>query len=395
MRSRKVAPFTVGLALILAATACSGGDDSDSGSSSEGGADAPSAAADGPRNLQGVCPDPIVVQTDWFAESEYGTYYQMLGPDPTFDTELKRVSAPLIASGEDTGVTLEIRYGGPAIGFQQVSAQMYADDTITVGQVSTDEAIQNSAELPTLAVMAPLEISPFMIMWDTEKHPEFNTIVDIGQSNTTVLYYQTDTYMQYLLGSGQLKASQVDGSYDGSPSRWVAADGDVAQGGFATSEPYLYKNELGNGQSYDVDLQLIHDTGYPWYGQAMSIRAGDKEELAECLEKLVPIVQQAQVDFMNDPGPTNEVIINAVAADDQSVWTYSPGMAEYAVQTLRDLGLVSNGQNDTLGDMQEDRIQRMIDILGPIFAAQNKPIKQGLTPAEIFTNEYIDESIGL
>jgi hypothetical protein len=392
MGPRKVAP-AVGLALVLAATACSGGDDS--GSTSDAGEAAPAASAGGPRSLADVCPDPIVVQTDWFAESEYGTYYQLLGPDPSFDTELKRVSAPLVASGEDTGVTLEIRYGGPAIGFQQVSAQMYADESITLGQVSTDEAVQNSAELPTLAVMAPLEISPFMIMWDTNKHPEFNTIVDIGQSDTTVLYYQTDTYMQYLLGSGQLKASQVDGSYDGSPSRWVASDGDVAQGGFATSEPYLYKNELGNGQSYDVDLQLIHDTGYPWYGQALSIRAGEKDELAPCLEKLVPIVQQAQVDFMNDPGPTNEVIIQAVEADEGSVWSYSAGMAEYAVETLRDLGLVSNGQNETLGDMQEDRIQRMIDILGPIFAAQNKPIKQGLTPDQLFTNEFIDESIGL
>ena len=353
------------------------------------------ASAGGPRSLQDVCPETVVVQTDWFAESEYGTYYQMLGPDPVFDTELKRVTAPLVASGEDTGVDLEIRYGGPAIGFQQVSAQMYADDSITLGQVSTDEAVQNSADLPTVAVVAPLEISPIMIMWDTEKNPQFNTVIDIGQSDTQVLYYQTDTYMQYLLGTGQLKSSQVDGSYDGSPSRWVSADGDIAQGGFATSEPYIYKNELGTDQSYDVDLQLINDTGYPMYGQSLAIRAGDKEELAPCLEKLVPIIQQAQVDFMTDPGPTNDVIIQAVQADDQSVWSYSPGMAEYAVETMRSLGLVGNGQNSTLGDMQPERIQRMIEILGPIFAAQNKPIKQGLTPDQLYTNEFIDESIGL
>ncbi len=220
-------------------------------------------------------------------------------------------------------------------------------------------------------------------------------MIDIGQSNTQVLYYQTDTYMQYLLGTGQLKSGQVDGSYDGSPSRWVSADGDIAQGGFATSEPYIYKNELGNDQSYNVDLQLINDTGYPMYGQSLAIRADDKEDLAPCLEKLVPIIQQAQVDFMNDPGPTNEVIIAAVEADNNSVWSYSPGMAEYAVETMRNLGLVGNGQNVTLGDMQSERVQRMIEILGPIFAAQNKPIKQGLTPDQLFTNEFIDESIGL
>ena len=38
-------------------------------------------------------------------------------------------------------------------------------------------------------------------------------------------------------------------------------------------------------------------------------------------------------------------------------------MAEYAVETMRSLGLVGNGQNSTLGDMQPERIQRMIEIL--------------------------------
>ena len=51
-----------------------------------------------------------------------------------------------------------------------------------------------------------------------------------------------------------------------------SADGDIAQGGFATSEPYIYKNELGTDQSYEVDLQLINDTGYPMYGQSLAIR---------------------------------------------------------------------------------------------------------------------------
>ena len=37
------------------------------------------------------------------------------------------------------------------------------------------------------------------------------------------------------------------------------------------------------------------------------------------------------------------------------------------METMRSLGLVGNGQNSTLGDMQPERIQRMIEILGPIF----------------------------
>lgn len=37
----------------------------------------------------------------------------------------------------------------------------------------------------------------------------------------------------------------------------------------------------------------------------------------------------------------------------------------------------------------------MIEILGPVFAAQNKPIKAGLAPEQLVTNEFVDPSIGL
>jgi hypothetical protein len=304
------------------------------------------------------------------------------------------LSGPLVASGQDTGVKVEIRTGGPAIGYQTVSAQMYADKSITLGQVNSDEAIQNSKSQPTLTVMAPLEISPLMILWGTKAHPGFNTIADIGQTDTKILYYQADAYAQYLIGAGLVRSSQMDGSYDGTPARFVASKGEIANAGFATSEPYIFKNELGNGQSYDTRLQLINDTGYPMYSQALAIRAADKDKLAPCLKKLVPIIQQSSVDFITKPDATNKLVIGAVK-DLKDFWTYSDGMAKYAVQTLKDLGLVGNGPDKTLGNIQDSRVQRMIDILTPIYAAQHKEIKAGLKPSDLYTNEFINPAIGL
>jgi hypothetical protein len=388
MRHRKLVPVAAGLVLLLAAAACT----SDS-STTDQSAPAPKASGEA-LNLKGTCPDNVVIQTDWFPESEYGNLYQLLGPGYKVDTKKKILSGPLVASGQDTGVRVEIRNGGPAIGSQQVSAQMYADKSITLGQVSTDEAVQNSQSQPTLAVVAPLEISPIMILWDKQKHPDFNTIADIGQTNTKIVYFGTDTYMQYLLGAGLVRASQLDGSYDGTPATFVTSNGEDANAGFATSEPYIFKNELGNGKSFDTDLQLVNDTGYPMYGEALSIRAADKEKLAPCLKKLVPILQQATVDFITKPAATNDLVIKAVKTIND-FWTYSPGMADYAVKTLKDLGLVGNGPDKTLGNMQNERMQRMIDILTPIFAAQHKQIKAGLQPSDLYTNEYINQSIGL
>jgi hypothetical protein len=348
--------------------------------------------ASDPVNLAGVCPNPIVVQTDWDPEAEYGVYYHLLGPDPRIDTQRKRVSGPLVVAGKDTGVQIEVRTGGPSIGFEPVSSQMYKDPSITVGQVSTDEAIRFSAKQATQAVVAPMEFSPFMIMWDPQTYPQFNTIADIGKTDTTVLYFEGDTYMEYLIGAGVLKRSQVDGSYDGKPGNFVAADGQVAQAGFATSEPYIYEHEVRQWNK-PVRYALVSEAGYPFYPQALSIRAADKQKLAPCLEKLVPIVQRAQVDYLNNPAKTNELILQLVN-EYNTGWVYSAGLANYAITKMRET-FISNGPDETLGNFDQARVQRMIEITTPIFTAQRQPPKQGLKPEDIATNEFVDTSIGV
>ena len=49
-------------------------------------------------SLKGICPDKIVIQTDWFPESEHGALYQLLGSDYKVDTGKKIVSGSLINS---------------------------------------------------------------------------------------------------------------------------------------------------------------------------------------------------------------------------------------------------------------------------------------------------------
>ena len=69
-------------------------------------------------DLSAVCPDPLVIQTDWFPEAEHGALYEMVGENPTIDADAKIVSGPLVAhGGAETGINIEVRTGGPAIGF--------------------------------------------------------------------------------------------------------------------------------------------------------------------------------------------------------------------------------------------------------------------------------------
>jgi hypothetical protein len=378
------------LAAALAAAGCSfGGDDQPSTATR---AESGAASGGDQVNLKGVCPSTIVVQTDWFPETEYGVYFHMLGPNPKIDVERKRVSGPLVVEGQDTGVQLEVRSGGPATDFKLVSEQMYTDKSITLGQVNTDEAIRFSGSQPTLAVAAPMEISPFMIMWDPNTYPEFNIIADIGQTTAKVLYFKGDTYMEYLIGSGILRRSQVDDSYDGSSTKFLAAGGKMAQAGFATSEPYIYANDLKAWHKL-LNYALVNDTGYPFYPQALSIRTADKEKLAPCLKKLVPLVQRAQVDFLANPERTNAFIIKLVK-DYNTFWTYSDGLAAYAISKMRQ-DFVNNGADRTLGNFEVGRIQRLIDIVTPILVGQRHPPRPGLRPQDLYTNEFVDPSVGV
>ncbi|WP_369137214.1 ABC transporter substrate-binding protein [Modestobacter versicolor] len=377
--------ITLSVAAALVLTACGGDDDASAAPSGDVGSTDLAAAG---------CPDTVVVQTDWNPEAEHGGLYESLGDDYEIDAGNKVVSGTLIdAEGESTGVTLEIRAGGPAIGFQTVTSQLYADDSITMGYIATDEAIQLSDSQPTTAVLAPLEKSPTMIMWDPETYPDVTGIADLGETDATVRYFDGSAYMAYLTGAGILKPDQVDGSYDGTPAGFVSEGGAVAQQGFASAEPYIYKNEV-DAWGKDVEYELVYDAGFQPYQSSISVRTDDVEGMSGCLTELVPLMQQADLDYLEDPSRVNEIILELVEEYDTG-WVYTQGVADYSVETQAELGLVGNGDDDTHGNFDTARVQTLIEQTTPIFTEQGTAPLAGITPDDLVTNEFIDTSIGL
>ena len=221
------------LAAVLGLSGCAS--QSDAG----GQAVSRTAASGDALSLRDVCPATVVVQSSWYPQVEHAALYQLLGAGSKVDANRKAVTGPLVASGVDTGVKLSIRAGGPAIGSQQVSAQMSADPAITLGMLNSDELIQQSQAHPLLGVVAPLELDPQILMWDPRAHPDWNIIQDIGLTDAKVLYFQGSTFMQYLLRAGILRPSQVDASYTGTPDRFVASRGTIAVQSYATNDPAL------------------------------------------------------------------------------------------------------------------------------------------------------------
>ena len=339
-------------------------------------------------DLSADCPSTLVIQTDWFAESEHGGLYEMMGDDYTVDKDNMRVKGSLMAGGEDTGIDLEIRMGGPAIGFEAPRAQIYTDDSIDIAYSNIDAQMLAWDATPLVAIMAPLEINPQIIMWDPDTYPDIKTLADLGTNNVTINIFPGYGFADVFEAQGIWSKDQVDPSYDGSPARFTQSL-DIAQQGFASAEPYTYEFEIPE-YGKKVAYQLLNDAGYPTYSQTLSVLPENVDGMAACWQKFIPIAQQAQVDFVNDPARANAIIVDAVKQVD-SFWVYTDGLADYSVQTQKDLGLVGNGPDDTIGNFDPARVEQMLQILRDAGA----DVPSDLTAEEMYTNQFLDPSIGL
>ena len=335
--------------------------------------------------LAEVCSPTVAIQTDWYPQAEHGGIYELLGSDYVVDATAGTTTGPLIVDGVDSGVDLQIRAGGPFIE-SPVVTEMFLDNTIMFGYVGTDVAISRYAEAPTLAVFNALTINPQIILWNADKHPQVSTIAEVAQEVSAVSVFGDRPYMRYLVAQGVVPPEKVDTNYKGN---LLLATDDIAHQGFATSEPYRYRT-LESG-AITTAYQLVHDAGWTSYPQNLAINKLRLEELRPCLAALVPILQQAQIDFVNNPERTIATIIDVVTQLN-TAWSQTPELARYAVDTMQQLGLVGNGTTPTFGDFESPRIDDFIALATPILREQGLTIPD-IQANDLATNEFLDVAI--
>ena len=383
----KIRPLLgVAIAASLTLAAC-GGSDSASDTTAAPAAEGVDLAAAG-------CPETVILQTDWNPEAEHGNLYEMIGDGYTVNTEKLSVTGDLVSGGKSTGVKIEVRAGGPAIGYSQVTAELYKDPEILLGFTSTDESVsQSGGEFPTIAVVAPFNINPQIIMWDPETYPEVKQIADLKEKGVKVRYFNGAAYMDYFTETGILDKDQTDGTYDGAPASFLAAAGKDAQQGFGTAEPYFYEKVLKEWMK-PVGYQYIHDAGWTAYAQSLGGIPSNIEKYDSCLKELVPVIQQAMVDYIASPNRANAIVLDAVTQYNNG-WVYDAGQAAAAVEQMQADNLVANSPDGTLGSFDTERVTKFIEVAGPVFTKSGAKVKDGLVADDIVTNKYIDTSIKL
>lgn len=394
-RTTLLAASIIAASMVMAACGDDKNDTTTTTTAASSSAPANTDAPSGEWSLKGVCPDTIVMQMDWMPEAEHGWLYDLIGDGYTMDKAKGYVTGPLVDPVYgDTGVQFQIRSGGKPQGFQPPTQLLYQDKDIFITFVYTDEAIQFSGSFPTVAIESGFDKNPQIIMWDPATYPDVKTIEDLGKTNATVRYFGGAAYMDYLTGSGLLKKSQVDGSYSGDPSLFIADEGKSAQQGYGSSEPYLYEEELADWRK-PVAYQYLYDTGWKNYAQSIATKPETIEEYADCFTKLVPTIQRGAVHYVQDPTRANKVIVDAVEAFGTDFgWDYTAGAAAWGAEAINKDHLIANGPAG-MGSFDMDRVNELIEIAVPIYEAQGLTLKANVTAEDIVTNRFIDPSIKL
>lgn len=336
--------------------------------------------------LAAVCPSTVVIQTDWYATPERAPAYSLVGPDGEVDVDKGAYSGEI----GDTGVRAEVRLGGPFIGGQPVTAQMYTDTDIHLGIVATDAAVRDYEKFPTVGVFTPMQKSPYMLMYGAEAFPGVDGWEDVKATGATVLHSTAVPFIDFLVHEGLIDSAQTDGSFDGSPSRFVAENGAIFQQGYISNEPYRWEHDVPEWNK-PVETLMLDDAGFHVYQQAYAVRADQEEALAPCLEMLVPLLQQAELDYLADPEPVNDALIEIAEAIKDGPPITADGNAA-SVRTQQEVGLIANGPDGTYGSFDIERVDSVIDVMSEMYPDSAETIDD-LEGDALVTNDYVDPEI--
>jgi hypothetical protein len=355
------------------------------------------AAANYTTDLTGVCPEKLVVQLPWLAEPEYAGVYQLIGGGGKMETN--SYSGPL----GSTGIELQILDGGPGVGFVPIPTTLTAGNLVMgitpdIGIYGIGDAISSSKSFPTIGVLNFFQKDPQNLVFDADTY-SIDSVEDLVEAtNDGAQIYVTGKYVpyvQYLIGKGVPEGAFIEG-FGGDYDKFITSGGSLINQGFSTDTNFRLEKELTDyGKAVD-DIYLA-DLGYDVYAISAFVAESRFEELSPCLEELVPLMQQAMVDYIADPTEVNQLTADYNdAGHGAAYWQTSVPHNEVAHQVMVEDELVSNGTDDTLGNDEDGKIQASIDLLLPILESiNNDTYDPEVTVEDIYTEEFIDPSIGL
>jgi hypothetical protein len=346
-------------------------------------------------SLSGTCPNPLVVQSDWLPEADHGYLWQLIGGGGT--ESQYSYEGPL----GSTGINLQILAGGPGLGngVSQPSS-LYVGNLVkrvtpTLTFESTDDAIQYSKQFPTTQVFANYQKSPQILIFDPSKY-HITSLSDLkaATSNGAKIYVTSATfsYVRWLIGQG-IPSGAFIGGYAGDLEKFVGGGGSIVNQGYSTNEIWTLEK---NTSAWDKPVGYVYvaDLGFKFYQSALTVATGKLQSLTPCLQKLIPLMQHALVDYIHDPTEVNNVIADFNNKGLGAAFWHTPtGLNNAATQVMVNDKLVTP-PSGAVGSFDTGTLQGLISSLVPIFKSGGiTTVNQNVTPADIATNQFLDQSV--
>ena len=336
-----------------------------------------------------ACPTKLTIRTDWFPELEHGGTYQLIGTEGTISKDSVNYSGAVQAKYAVGGLEeIEIQ----TIDFVKAGSSVLLDGLADMAYINMSDVIKDSAAVDMVAIAKTLDKDPQMVMWDPATY-DIQTPEDILATGATVLHFPAVSYIDYMIASGFMEAGQSSPTYDGSDAQFVASNGGVIQQGFATNEVFKYENEINwkDGAPADVSFFTVADMGFNNYPAAITMMRDRVTELDACLKLLVPAMQQAWIDFLADPTPIMDKMIEINEVHD-GFWGLSTTNNEGGFALLESDGFAVNSPDGTYCSFDAERVQELFDILKPVYDEQGVEIADSAD--SLFTNEYCADAPG-
>ena len=317
-------------------------------------------------SMQGVCPNPVVIQLAGPPDLWAMPYVGALAVDGSV-ASAGRYSAALLdpRSVTATGINVELRTSAALAPGQSVSQAMQADTSILLGEVGTVEALESVPKDRTLAVLAPWERADTAFVWDGRLQPDAITIADLDAR----LDAPADSPLaRYLVNSGLAPKPDAATRTSGAVAALAVTPVHIVK---VLSDPSLVAAIINGldgrteapGDGHDTkgtSFELVAETGWEPYEHSLATTPANAKDRASCLRALVPLLQHAAVRVSREPERLTANL--AVIAAKLGV----PTDLDAVRATLRAalaIGILSNGPNATIGDLDPARVQQMVRAL--------------------------------
>jgi hypothetical protein len=348
--------------------------------------------------LSGVCPNPLVVQTNWLPESDNAALYELIGSGGT----MKQYSyeGPL----GSTGIKLQILSGGPGDGYAPTATTLYTSNpvvgvTADLTEDSTETTLQFSKKFPTIGVDTLQDHDPQILIYSPTKFSNLSTVADmIKAANAGAHFYVTSlttVYVEYLIKEGVPQSAFI-GGYSGDLEKFVTGSGLIINQGYSDAEPYTLAHDTPAWGNKPIKYTYVYKLGLNDYPSAIQVASDKLKQMTPCLKKLVPIIQAAQVDYAKSPATADKVLAQFNPTYSASYWTTPTAESAWAVNIQKSQDIVGNGINGTgaAGEFDVPRTTAMIKLLMPIIASASPgTYNPDATASELVTNKFIDKSI--